>query len=325
MPKPARAAARRWPSRRADSRLRRRACGSRSCPAMASSRWVKRLPLAPAWAARHCRQRVACSAFTAPAGMSPAGGVASLAHGLERLVLDRRPRQATDVRRCDHARMACEFGRGHLIGRAADVEGTAGEPAAVERGEQGAVVDQLAARRVHEQRARTHCLDVARRSAFRCGAFSVARQTTKSDSPSSSAKRQGADRTAKVVEGLRRGRPARACRTRARGRRGASPSGRSPITPRVAAAQLAADEGHQRPRRRGRRGRRRRCRGPRSTIWRRPLGDGGDEAGARLSHQHAVRARGGDVDLADVDRAAQEREQLGQSRERALRGQTVCR
>ena len=43
--------------------------------------------------------------------------------------------------------------------------------------------------------------------------------------------------------------------------------------------------------------------------------------GARLRHEDAVRARRGDVDGADVDRAADEREQLGQlAKERFRRG-----
>ena len=46
--------------------------------------------------------------------------------------------------------------RRHLIDVAADVERTSGDPAGVERGEQRVVVDEVAARRVHEEGARLH-------------------------------------------------------------------------------------------------------------------------------------------------------------------------
>jgi hypothetical protein len=45
------------------------------------------------------------------------------------------------------------------------------------------------------------------------------------------------------------------------------------------------------------------------------LADRSDEAGARLRHQHAGLARRGDVDVADIDRAAQEGDEPGQALE----------
>ena len=87
------------------------------------------------------------------------------------------------------------------------------------------------------------------------------------------------------------------------------------------AAQLAADEGRERAVRARRLGVAADAAAEVDHDGDDPLGDRGDEARARLRHQDAVRARRGDVDGADVDRAADEREQLGKlAKERFGRG-----
>ena len=87
------------------------------------------------------------------------------------------------------------------------------------------------------------------------------------------------------------------------------------------AAQLAADEGRERAVRARRLGVAADAAAEVDHDGDDPLGNRGDEARARLRDEDAMRARRGDVDGADVDRAADEGEQLGQlAKERFRRG-----
>ena len=97
---------------------------------------------------------------------------------------------AASGRRCAASRCTrgwrASAGRRHLVGRAADVERGAAEVAAVERGEQRRVVDQLAARGIDEERAAPSSPRTPPRSSgSRSRRCAGARQTTKSDSASS--------------------------------------------------------------------------------------------------------------------------------------------
>ena len=123
----------------------------------------------------------------------------------------------------EHARMARQRRRRHLVGRAADVERAAAEVAGVERGEQGGVVDQLAARGVDEEGAAASSPRTRRRpSASRSRRW-----------PARGRRRSRTRRAARAAATWRSARVApsigcgvvdqrRACRGRARGRRGAA-------------------------------------------------------------------------------------------------------
>ena len=82
--------------------------------------------------------------------------LAQLGHRLQRLVFDGRWRQTADVRRGNHPRMPRQHRRGHLVGRTSHIHGAAGQVADVQRLQQGALVDQVAARGIDEERTGLH-------------------------------------------------------------------------------------------------------------------------------------------------------------------------
>src|SRR3954470_7980745 len=79
-----------------------------------------------------------------------------LRHRFHRLVLDRRERKAGGMRRGDYVGPRGEARRRHLVGRAADVHGEAGEVAGIERRFDGLLVDEIAARYVDETGTALH-------------------------------------------------------------------------------------------------------------------------------------------------------------------------
>src|SRR5262245_39238561 len=68
-----------------------------------------------------------------------------LRHGLERLSLHGRTRQAADVRCRYHVEPAGQFGRWHLVGCAPDVDGGTGDAPLVKGSDQRRLVDQVTA------------------------------------------------------------------------------------------------------------------------------------------------------------------------------------
>lgn len=95
----------------------------------------------------HCLSRLrrcAAAALTAPGGMRPE--VFHLVDGVGGLMLGRFRSQARAVRRGDHVGASRQKRRGHLIGRAADIERGAGDCLIVERRRERRLVHQIAAR-----------------------------------------------------------------------------------------------------------------------------------------------------------------------------------
>ena len=77
---------------------------------------------------------------------APRDEVLDLIHRVEGLVLCGLRRQTRRVRSGDHVRAPCQCERRHLIRRAANVKGSAGDALVVERARKRGFVNQVAAR-----------------------------------------------------------------------------------------------------------------------------------------------------------------------------------
>jgi hypothetical protein len=99
---------------------------------------------------------------------------------LQRLVLDRLGREAGGVRRRDDVGATGQAGRGHLVGRAADIHRRARDPPLVERARERRLVDEVAARGVDEEAEGFIRPNAAASMRFSVSSVATASGTTKS-------------------------------------------------------------------------------------------------------------------------------------------------
>jgi hypothetical protein len=233
-----------------------------------------------------------------------------LPHRLERLVLDRLGRETGRVRRRDDVGAAREIRARHLVGGAADIHCRPGDAALVEGAGKRRLVDEIAARGVDEKGGRLHACE-RRRVDEVLGLGGCDRE--RHDEVA------GREQRGKVhlVDALAPHLDVRIGDEDAHAEReaelGEIASDRAIADDAErAAAELAP---HSRDRRPAGTVGERRVRDAAREIDHEAedvLGDGRDEAGAGLRHQHAGAARRRHVDVADVDRAAHERDEVGQ-------------
>src|SRR5712692_5986858 len=238
---------------------------------------------------------------------APGGELGDLAHGVESLVLDRFRGEARRVRRRDHVGPARELERGHLVRRTPNVDRGARDAPLLERPLERRLIDQIAARQIDEERTRLHLResrgvhqilgflgrDGEAYHEVGFGEQRVERRLT------DAGRRDGLVRVADDhlhAERLADRREISADDAIADDPQGGALELTSGAGLRSAA--LAINE--------------RRARDVAREIDHEPerhFGNGGGKAGRRPGHQDTLRARRRHVDVADIDRAAQERDE----------------
>src|SRR5258708_32654031 len=99
------------------------------------------------------RQPCGLRRIHSPLGYATPENFANLRHGFERLMLRCLRREPADMRRGNYFRMVRKRGSRLLVVIAPDIQRTTCEPAGIQRAQQSRLIDQVAARSIHDKRA----------------------------------------------------------------------------------------------------------------------------------------------------------------------------